>query len=493
MTVTDLISVEDIKSWNKGDMITISAGTGSGKSHFIKNKLYEYAKENDLQILMLIHRKNCVDQFQMELESQERTDHLTVKTYQFLEALSRNKTVYDLGKYDYIVADEAHYMFSDSAFNHFTDISLKLIMEDNSTKIFMSATGNKIFEYIRSEKHLNIKTIDYYLPSDYSNIKKLNFFYRNDTIVELLDMVMKSKKKGIFFIQSSEEAYKLHKRYPDRTIFSCSEGNKRYRYVDEDKIKSLLQNEKFDEQVLITTSVFEAGINITDRDVGTIVIDMESIDTVIQCVGRKRFIDNDDRLVVNIKAKSKSSLNGRISTLQNNIIIPLELYKNGDKSMVEKHSRTLNKSDMIYPVLNDLNGIEIKLNEMMFFRSVSDVVETRKILNIDKPNPYCDHVSMLLNKRYSIIEEENKKMEIENYLELIKGDKLMKDDQKRLIEFFGLRDYRNRLQKSISILNVYLSSNEIPYTIVSKRLNEWYDGKRIKTTYWEVIGDVESR
>ena len=43
-TVSNLIKESDIQSWMPGDVITISAGTGAGKSHFIKNGLYDYCK-----------------------------------------------------------------------------------------------------------------------------------------------------------------------------------------------------------------------------------------------------------------------------------------------------------------------------------------------------------------------------------------------------------------------------------------------------------------
>ena len=38
--VSELISPSEIKTWEKGSVITIKAGTGAGKSYFIKNILY---------------------------------------------------------------------------------------------------------------------------------------------------------------------------------------------------------------------------------------------------------------------------------------------------------------------------------------------------------------------------------------------------------------------------------------------------------------------
>lgn len=46
-TVSDYITRNEIKQWHNQDIITISAPMGSGKSYFIKNRLYEYAKLNN--------------------------------------------------------------------------------------------------------------------------------------------------------------------------------------------------------------------------------------------------------------------------------------------------------------------------------------------------------------------------------------------------------------------------------------------------------------
>ena len=73
-TVTDIITINDIKRWTTRDIVIISAGTGTGKSYFIKNSLYQYAKENNKKILFLIHRTNCTSQFQSEIERDGKTD-----------------------------------------------------------------------------------------------------------------------------------------------------------------------------------------------------------------------------------------------------------------------------------------------------------------------------------------------------------------------------------------------------------------------------------
>lgn len=72
--VSDVISHKDIESWHNGDVVTISAGTGAGKSYFIKNILYAKAKSEHKKILMLVHRAKCSNQFEIEIEADDKSD-----------------------------------------------------------------------------------------------------------------------------------------------------------------------------------------------------------------------------------------------------------------------------------------------------------------------------------------------------------------------------------------------------------------------------------
>ena len=83
--VSEIITTEEIKKWNKGDIITITAGTGAGKSYFIKNILYAFAKKENKKILFLIHRTDCKNQFYEEIKRDNKLDTINIKTYQSIE------------------------------------------------------------------------------------------------------------------------------------------------------------------------------------------------------------------------------------------------------------------------------------------------------------------------------------------------------------------------------------------------------------------------
>ena len=153
--VSELITIEQIKQWDKDNVITITAGTGTGKSYFIKNILYAFAKANNKKILFLIHRTDCKNQFYEEIKRDNKLYNIDIKTYQSIEfAIMNNKSI-DFSQYKYIVCDELHYFFGDSAFNKTTDMSLNTILrQDKAIRIFMSATGRYTKNYIKNTKKI---------------------------------------------------------------------------------------------------------------------------------------------------------------------------------------------------------------------------------------------------------------------------------------------------------------------------------------------------
>ena len=167
--VSDLIKLEDIKSWNDGEIITITAGTGVGKSYFIKNVLYDYAKSNNDKILFIVHRRNCKNQFINEIEEDKKSDVIKILTYQGIETGILKDKIIDLDKYKYIVADEYQYFCDDSNFNKTSDMSFEKIMSSKSIKIFMSATDKLIKGYIKNRKKIHEEILCFYNDGNYRN------------------------------------------------------------------------------------------------------------------------------------------------------------------------------------------------------------------------------------------------------------------------------------------------------------------------------------
>lgn len=230
--VSDLITEGDIAGWNPWNPVIITAGTGVGKSFFIKNVLYRYAKDNNHKILMLIHRKLCVEQFQMEVAEDGKDDVIHIMTYQKIEKDEMYNISSELQQYRYIVSDEFHYFISDAGFNNTTDISFKKILSmGNTVKIFMSATGEDVEEYMR--RTVKVKAVNYRVPFDWSFISTLNFYHNDASLPEFAKAVLEKGDRAIFFIQQARKAYEFYKQFSGYAVFNCSKQNEKYyKYVD---------------------------------------------------------------------------------------------------------------------------------------------------------------------------------------------------------------------------------------------------------------------
>lgn len=488
--VSGVVTIEEIKKWTTGDTITITAGTGAGKSYFIKNVLYAFAKNNNKKILMLIHRTNCVNQFLEEIKRDKKTDVIDIKTYQKLEWNNLNKIKDDLSKYQYIVCDEFHYFISDAAYNKNTDISLNLILsQQNSIKIFMSATGDYVKKYINNKK--NIETIDYELPIHFNFIKTLMFFNKDSTLEEFIKKAIKKDDKGIFFIESAEKAYNLYKKFKKHCIFNCSKSHKLYKYVNKEEINKMLINERFEKNILITTTCLDAGVNIKDLEVKHIVVDVKDVGVLIQCIGRKRIQNEDDKVNVYIKTINNKTLGGMKTQLKDKLSKSIYLRKHTIQEFVEKYGRD-SYDNLIYDVTtNDNDTCTKKLNELMYFKCLIDIATIQKMLSYKKYG-YSKYLAKMFEKEfnYNVLGEEIYKKKLEDYLESIAGKKLFKDEQKELKDVFEKNGLKAR-SLGINTLNGYLKDKKLNFIIIAKMTSKIVNGKKKNKRYWQIINNVD--
>ncbi len=145
--VGDILQIKQISSWNNGDTILILAPTGSGKSFFVKHYLKSFCEFREKKILWISNRIALKRQNErLVLEDTNDNNVITMINYQEIEArILRYETI---PFYDYIVADECHYFFTDSKFNNKTDVSLEwLLRQKDCIKILCSATGTLLNEY----------------------------------------------------------------------------------------------------------------------------------------------------------------------------------------------------------------------------------------------------------------------------------------------------------------------------------------------------------
>ncbi|MCM3742930.1 hypothetical protein M3193_02130 [Sporosarcina luteola] len=330
MNVTEIIQ-NDYLEWQQGDLVAISAGTGKGKSHFVKNALYDYAKEKGKRILFFLHRSNTLEQFKAEIEAEGKSDVIELITYQSFEKSIIRQNQLDLWMYEFIICDEYHYFGNDSAFNKYTDVSLNEIIEgtDERVVVFMSATNEFIKEYLHNRK--SIKPREYVLPANYDYLKPLEFFDDKQYLIDALKVRVEKGEKALIFIESATDCYELYKQFEEHSMFICGKSHGKYKYVDEDKREQLLSNQRFEDLFLFTTQTLDAGLNIIDDDLHFIIVDIADPDVLVQCVGRKRIRDVE-RDYVHLAVKNRS--NGRLGYDKGNLTTRMKHAK-----FLEEHSR----------------------------------------------------------------------------------------------------------------------------------------------------------
>lgn len=214
----------------------------------------------------------------------------------------------------------------------------------------------------------------------------MSFFYQDDTIKSIAYKLKKAGKKAIFFIQSVEDAHRLYKEFKDISLFLCGKnsnsGKRCYQDVDETKIENMLINQRFDEQFLITTSCFDAGANIIDTDLHTVIIDMKNVSSLIQCLGRKRSTGKDDKLNVFIKAVSNRQLGGLRTKRVESLKRADFLLKYGTRKYVEEYPRNDNFSKFYTSAIYDepmskrnKNTCTKKVNMMIYEKYKLDIIQ----------------------------------------------------------------------------------------------------------------------
>lgn len=472
----------------------IPAQTGQGKTYWASHGLYDYLKANSLTCLFLIQRTRTKEQLKKEFAGKEDTIH--VNTYQSIEqSVLHNKPV---GYYDFIVCDEAQYFTSDGSFNHRTDVSFDWVFnQHNSIKIFMSATLNSFMNCL-----LN-KTIVCHVPSglslfqpyDYDYIKSLTFFYGNDQLEQLTADVIARNSKAVFFIQKAERALELYKKFKDHMIFSCSNGNKKYKkYMSKKLIDSIVENESFDSAILITTAALDSGFTLQDEKIDTLVVDMVEPETVIQCVGRKRVVSDTDKIDLYIRGRSNGELNRLLHTMNLDI-----------KSVIEKDTDEY-KYHINHERQNHSNGVVI--NQFIGYDENGQplYVKTFNMSKIERLDYYAGYLfpDMMREKfgydkylaRWFGFYDENtgwyshqtastKKQKLSEYLDSITGKAILgPKDREPLINAIHVTNKNGTLLKSLETLNGALKEYGLPHRIM--KYSDTVESKRY-SSIWKVI------
>ncbi len=333
------IIAEEYKEWKPGQMIFLSAHTGAGKTFFILNELLEFAAISGKRILYLVNRSILKEQIEEKINTEVRnklrrnknikSENLAkiieVKLYQTIESECKKNPDYKIQEeYDYIIADEAHYFLEDSMFNTYTQLSYDWIMGKryDVVLIFISATIDRMKKYIWEENTVkendnlvgsHIKLIrgnfdpdvdikSYEMKADYSYVK-VSLLKKIEEITELVE---KDKSKWLIFVDNIEKGKTIEKSLKKEEIdvaFITAESKKDRELLG--IVQKINTREKYEQRVLIATSVMDNGISIKDLDLRKLIIMAMTREQFIQMLGRKRVTSDMEKLEVYILLREK--------------------------------------------------------------------------------------------------------------------------------------------------------------------------------------------
>jgi hypothetical protein len=288
-------------------------------------------------------------------------------------------------------------------------------------------------------------------------------------------LLNKTDEKIIFFCKSLKYGFELYQKFKDNAYLYCSQNKKNDKYLQHAKLDCIKENEQnktitFDKRLLITTSALDNGIDIIDRNVKHLITDIWDFDIMVQCLGRKRPIDNTDWCNFYIRNYSNKQL-GNIKGGLGNILNPATMFKE-DK---DKFKETYLKNDRQFHntlLYNDPKSTELKLNLVKFNKMKIDYKTLDKW--IEKNYKY--YLVCLFDVKENNIQVVDSKMSHElskeeiliKYIDNIVGQELRKEEQAKLKEAFNEAGLKDRTM-GINTLNGKLLDEELPFIIKTER------------------------
>ena len=345
--------------WKKYRAIILYVQTGRGKNTFVEDVLVEEAIRGNFKIVIVSNRialdisikrriakKLNIYKGYNDAALHDISDYGNIQIYSCQQLKNVIKDNNDLRDIKYAIFDEAHYFTSDASFSKDNGELLQSIPKvfSEAVRIYMSATIEQVLPYIfnaecspmANHRWKNRHTMDSYYQkiqnncielsdeernclvyeSDFAHfgptpiVYKMNHdyshmelrFYTEDSEIE--NLLSSTKGKSIMFVTTKERGKELSQMFKDSQYIDSETKDK-----EPEVMNKLINEEKFDKKILITTSVFENGCNIKDIRVKNVIIELVNPSSILQMAGRKRRCSNTDSFTLYLKAPSIEDLN----------------------------------------------------------------------------------------------------------------------------------------------------------------------------------------
>ena len=448
--------------------IVLSGGTGTGKSKFITDKLSRFLDK----IYYCSSRKALTEDMQQRFNDAD-TSVITTQKIEFI--LKHNNDISDMviditSKYDAVVFDEVHLLLDDSNFNEYAEITYNLmlaLLKSDIVVVLISATADMLFEHLVNNNYIQQQNI-YCIHKDYSVYTCIPIKYSHKQITErylfkqIIELMDSTDDKILYFAKNINDAYKvyqaLNKLYNGDIQFACSKYNSE-KHIQ--RINSIddIKDGTYQAKLLICTTVIDVGIDLTDSNIKHIITDIADISTIIQCLGRKRLSDMDDKIYfyfVNYNQyyfKRKLEQLKKIKNELNMIRIDAELFLQQHKYNIGNIFIALDKY-IRAPFINGKTNIIIKNNAELKLNN--DILVLEHISNKSFKKVMQENL-----KGCTMLKEKQPTGKIKD-LETFLNRPLYKKEKKELAELLnitGVKDNDRRIQRGYKTIAAYLKEN----------------------------------
>ncbi len=516
--ITELVK-ENFKNWRDGTRIVFDAGVNSGKTYFILNVLLPWAYQKHWKIIYLCNRVPLRNEIQQEVERLGRTeekvgcwnhdlrqfvyetrvtnkykDTIRVETYQWMESFCKGnpKGVMNYFKsFNYIVADEYHYLLTDAAINKNIDLSYVTLNDLTMYRpvIFMSATAHPFFHRWRDKTNEVLPENYYHIPSDYSYVERAVFYW---TDAEEIRIIRQEARRGkvLVFVDRMAQIRKLVKELEDEFAGEIATACSPYRPEarEFDGLEEVLQDGKLSKRITIVTTVFYNGVNIKDPELICIISRLWDPIVNAQILGRKRPVSKQDTCAVYFKGYSHDRIKQEREHIRKRQLEPAKKWKDGKSDpevwqeylhkpgivkMLDKYSQTVNRDEYgngwgwrrraEHQYLVQMDALKQMMEKGYQWGMLYAVAESDALLSKIEPLRF---------------------KELEDYIEENLGKPILGEImRKELVERGCITNpndrHKNKSDPSLKIINRYLKNYGVVIKSDEKRINT-----EKKATFW---------
>ena len=527
MFISDRLG-DSYKIWDRSTQVMITAPTGSGKTYFVINCLLPFAIEQEREILYISNRTLLDDEIvkaicviqgvNYELMAKSGIAEfkgIIVMTYQTMQQMIKeNGWSRQIPHCYYLVADEIHYIASDSEFSAEVYNAFKWLTNcDFPVKIMISATPEEVmpyfmskdegwqiqgytdeFEaYIREPKFLiNSATgiLEKFLIYKFQGeAKKLNIFVY-DEIEQITAAINKdrSDEKWLLFSSNKSKAkQKLIKNLTvDAAFISADEGN-------EEVKRSITSDNCYTAKVLVTTKVLDNGVSLHDSKIKNIVIEATNRTDFLQMLGRNR---NQSGVCCNLYIPRLSAAYFS-SMIRLQIEPALELFErtaaevlaialadNKGRELVRRFYRNEKGKLLLNPIAKD----QMK-KKFDFYKQMQEALKLDANAFVDMQLSWLENVEINIITYLTQTEKDNERCRLMDTLEEFADKSLCKEMQKA---------FRQKVSASIKVLlpNQYKNERMLGLKVLNNLFEKLHLGfyiearggkKKGEETTWKIM------